>query len=161
MHTANHPTTNQTGPDSRLPTTAACRGVAVITACLLTFLCVLCARWGYADIVATIAMSQQSAILEKAARTGEAVAPQDANEVIVSLLLAQGIDSGNPATAEQLGGAYTIDVQDTSQPKSKRLLSRQWAKAFEQYSRAVALRPTSPYACAGSLYISDRWEGSF
>lgn len=128
------------------------RAIAGVAAGLMLVLGLFCARWGYADLIMTDALSSQSILLGEVTRTGEALSSSGANEVIASLLRAQKIDPDNPATAEHLGGAYTIDVQDASQPGTKRVLTRQWDKAFEQYSRAVALRPTSPYSWANRAW---------
>ena len=152
MDTANHQKTKRPRPDPHLLPSLASRSAAVIGACILVGLTVLCARWGSADLLITDAMSRQAFLQGTAARTGKPVTAQEADEVIASLLHAQWIDPNNPATAEQLGGAYTIDVRDTRQQGSNRAVSRQWAKAFEQYSRAVALRPTSPYAWANRAW---------
>ncbi len=152
MDTANHQKTKRPRPDPHLLPGLTSRCTTVIGAMLLAGLCVLCARWGFADLIVTDAMSRQAYLQAQAARTGDPVTAQGADEVIAALLRAQHIDPHNPATAEQLGGAYTIDVQDTRQQGSHRAVIRQWPKAFEQYSRAVALRPTSPYAWANRAW---------
>lgn len=152
MDTANHQKTKRPRPDSNLLPSLASRSASVIGALLLVGGCVLCARWGSADLIVTDAMSRQAILQGEAARTGDPIIAKDADDVIASLLHAQRIDPNNPATAEHLGGAYTIDVQYTRQQGSNRAVTRQWAKAFEQYSRAVALRPTSPYAWANRAW---------
>ena len=150
-HTASHPKTKPPKPDSRLPA-AAKRIAAVAGAGLLLSLCVFSARWGIADIVVVDALSTQAILQAKATRAGVAVDANEASEVVASLLRAQRIDPGNPATAEQLGGAYTIDVQNKRAAGPNATVTRQWLEAFEQYSRAVVLRPTSPYSWANRAW---------
>lgn len=150
-HTASHPKIKPPRPESHAPGVAI-RVTAGVAAGVLLLLGALCARWGFADLVVTDAISRQVQLETQASRTGVVVAAHEANEVIASLLRAQGIDPGNPTTAEQLGGAYTIDVQDTRLPAADRAMTRQWAKAFEQYSLAVSLRPTSPYSWANRAW---------
>ncbi|MEO8383929.1 MAG: hypothetical protein ABI583_01705 [Betaproteobacteria bacterium] len=98
------------------------------------------------------ALSTQASIQAQATRTGEAVDAKAVSEVIASLLHSQRIDPANPATAEHLGGAYTIDVQNKRDAGSNGAVTRQWPEAFEQYSRAVVLRPTSPYSWANRAW---------
>ena len=131
---------------------AAERVAAVAAAGLLLSLCVFSARWGIADIVVVDALLTQALLQAKATRTGEAVDANEAGEVVASLHRAQAIDPDNPATAEHLGGAYTIDVQNKRVAGPKGALTRQWQQAFEQYSRAVVLRPTSPYSWANRAW---------
>ena len=152
MDTASHQKTKRLKPNSHLLPSIAIRSVVVVGAVLLVAVCVLCARWGFADLIVTDAMSRQALLQGEAARTGVTVTSKEAEEVITSLLRAQRIDPNNPATAEQLGGAYTIDVRKTDRQGSNRAVTREWAKADEQYSRAVALRPTSPYAWANRAW---------
>ena len=151
IHTASLPKIKPPRPESGARNVVA-RWTAGAAAGILLFLGVLCARWGFADLIVTNAMSRQVFLQAEAARTGVAVSSKEADEVITTLLRAQRIDPNNPATAEQLGGSYTIDVQDTRQQGSNRAVTREWAKADEQYSRAVALRPTSPYAWANRAW---------
>ena len=150
-HTGNHQKTKLTKPDSRLPS-AVGRISSLAAAGLLLALCVFCARWGFADLVALDALSTQATLQATATRTGEAVEAKAADEVVSALLRAQHIDPGNPATAEQLGGAYTMDVQKGRDAGPKSAVSRQWSQAYEQYSRAVVLRPTSPYSWANRAW---------
>ncbi|MCY7388509.1 MAG: hypothetical protein LH481_10665 [Burkholderiales bacterium] len=97
-------------------------------------------------------MSTQALLQATATQSGASVDAKEASEVVASLLRAQRIDPGNPATAEHLGGAYTIDVQSRREAGPKSALTRQWPQAFEQYSRAVVLRPTSPYSWANRAW---------
>ena len=150
-HTGSPPKTKPPKPDSRLQS-ALTRIWAVAAAGLLLLLCVFCARWGFADILVAEALSTQALLQAKATRAGEAVDAKEAREVVASLLRAQHIDPGNPTTAEHLGGAYTIDLQDKREAGPKNALTRQWPQAFEQYSRAVVLRPTSPYSWANRAW---------
>lgn len=149
MDTANRPKTKPSRPDSRLRRTIAQRSLAALGAVLLIAVCVLSARLGIADRVSTDAIVRQAALQERTSRTGEPIAANDANAVIDALLLAQRWDPGHPGTAEQLGGAYTLDVREDG---SNGAVSRQWAKAFDQYSNAVVLRPTSPYSWANRAW---------
>lgn len=126
--------------------------MAVAAAGLLLSLCVFCARWGFADILTVDALSTQANLQAKSIRAGEAVDAQEANEVVTTLLRAQHLDPGNPATAEQLGGAYTTDIQNKRDAGPNGAVTRQWPHAFEQYSRAVVLRPTSPYSWANRAW---------
>ena len=150
-HTASHPKIKPPRPESGARNVVAL-WAAGAAAGILLFLGVLCGRWGFADLIVTDAMTRQAFLQGETARTGVPVTSKEADEVIASLLRAQRIDPNNPATAEQLGGAYTIDVHDTRQQGSSRAVAREWAKAYEQYSRAVALRPTSPYAWANRAW---------
>ena len=150
-HTASHPKIKPPRPEPGARNVVAL-WAAGAAAVILLFLGVLCARWGFADLIVTDAMARQAFLQGEAARTGVPVTAKEADEVVASLLRAQRIDPNNPATAEQLGGAYTIDVQDRRQQGSNRAVNREWAKAYEQYSRAVALRPTSPYAWANRAW---------
>ena len=150
-HTASHPKIKPPRLESGARNVVAL-WTAGAAAGILLFLGVLCARWGFADLIVTDAMTRQAFLQGEAARTGVPVTSKEADEVIASLLRAQRIDPNNPATAEQLGGAYTIDVRETDQQGSNRAVTREWAKAYEQYSRAVALRPTSPYAWANRAW---------
>ena len=150
-HTGSPPKTKPPKPDSRLPS-AAERIAAVAAAGLLIALCVFCARWGFADIVVVDALSTQASLQAKAKRAGVAVDAKEASEVIASLHRAQRIDPGNPNTAEHLGGAYTTGVQSKREAGPNGALTRQWPQAFEQYSRAVVLRPTSPYSWANRAW---------
>ncbi len=119
---------------------------------MLLSLCVFCARWGVADLLVVDALATQSLLQAKATRSGSAIDAKEAGEVIASLLHAQRIDPTNPATAEHLGGAYAIDVQNKREAGSKSAIARQWPEAFEQYSRAGVLLPTSPNAWANRAW---------
>jgi len=121
------------------------RGWAALGVCLLIGVCVLCARRGLADLVVIDASARQRALQEEMARTGELATAGEARAVAESFLRAQSLEPGNPATAEQLAGLYTLNARD---PQSGGALGPQWAKAREQYAGAVVMRPTSPYSWA-------------
>ena len=145
MDTANPPKTKRPRPDRRPLRTATRRGLAVVGACLLIGVCVLCARRGWADRVAADATIRLTALQEASARTGAAVAAGEARALAAALELAQRFEPGNPTTAEQLGGLYSLNVREA---EAGAALGSQRARALEQYAMAVALRPTSPYAWA-------------
>ena len=143
MDTANPPKTKKRQtPDSLSRRALAGRSLAAIAALLLIGTCVLCARWGYADLVAADASSRQAAMQEHAAKTGELADAPQANTLRDELMLAQRFDPRNPTTAEQLGGLYALNVREGGAIRNQR------AKALEQYSQAVVMRPTSPYSWA-------------
>ena len=150
-HTGSRPKTKPSKPDSRLPSFAL-RIAAIVAAGLLVSLGAFSARWGLADLVIMDALSTQALLQAKATRAGTSVDAIAVNEVIESLLRAQSIDPNSPAIAEHLGGAYTIDVQENRQATPSGVVTRQWPQAFEQYSRAVVLRPTSPYSWANRAW---------
>ena len=83
--------------------------VPATAALLLIGTCVLCARWGLADLVAADASSRQAAMQEHAAKTGELADAPQANTLRDELMLAQRFDPRNPTTAEQLGGLYALN----------------------------------------------------
>ena len=150
-HTGSPPKTNPPKPDSSLPSVAV-RIAAVAAAGLLVSFGAFSALWGFADLVIVDALSTQVLLQAKATRAGAAVDAKAANEVVASLIWAQSIDPGNPAIAEHLGGAYTIDVQEKREAVPAGVVTRQWPQAFEQYSLAVVLRPTSPYSWANRAW---------
>ena len=151
MATGNPQKTKPPALETRVPFSVV-RFPALAAALILLLLCVFSARWGVADLVAVDALSTQALLQAKATRAGVAIDAQAANEVLASLTWAQSIDPGNPAMAEHLGGAYTIDVQDKREAAPPGAVMRQWPQSFEQYSRAVVLRPTSPYSWANRAW---------
>lgn len=142
---------NKKPPAPDAPATAAIsnRVMAVILGVILLGFCVLSARWGIADQIAIDAMAYQTTIQEGVARTGAHISAIDANLVVTGLLSAHRLDPANPAIAEQLGGAYTLDVRADTPDGA---VTRQWAKAYESYSLANVLRPSSPYAWANRAW---------
>ena len=145
MDTANRPKTKPTRPDSRPHHPVAGRWPAAIGALLLMGVCVLCARWGFADLLASDAIARQAVLQERADGKGEPVAAREAKAVGDALLLAQRFDPGNPTIAEQLGSLYALNVRNGDAGGA---LGSQRAKSLEQYALAVAMRPTSPYSWA-------------
>ena len=119
-------------------------------ALLLIGVCVICARWGLADRIIVDASERQSALQDRIARTGE---PADASEVAVlvdAFLLAQRFEPGNPDIPEQLGGLYAVKVRGGG---ANCVIGNQGAKSLEQFSSAVVMRPSSPYAWANLARI--------
>ena len=150
MDTASHPKTKPRRPDSRPHSTTAGLILPSIGALLLIGVCVLCARWGLADRIIVDAIERQSALQERIARTGE---PADAREVaslVDAFLLAQRFEPGNPGIPEQLGALYALKVRDGG---ASDVIHNQGANALEQFSRAVEMRPSSPYAWANLARI--------
>ena len=147
MDTANRPKTKlkPTRPDSLRRHTVAGRWPAALGALLLAAVCVFCARWGFADLIAQDAIVRQSALSERAARTGAPADARVARAIGEELLLAQRFDPGSPAIAEQLGSLYALNVREGDAGIG---LGAQRGKALEQYSKAAAMRPTSPYSWA-------------
>ena len=121
------------------------RGLAVIGACMLIGVCVLCAQRGLADLVVIDASARQLALQQEMARTGELATAGEVRSVAESFLRAQSLEPGNPATAEQLAGLYTLNARN---PETGGAIGPQWAKGREQYASAVLMRPTSPYSWA-------------
>lgn len=150
MDTASPPKTKPRRPDSRPHRITAGPILPCIGALLLIGVCVICARWGLADRIVVDASERQSALQERIARTGE---PADAREVASladAFLLAQRFEPGNPDIPEQLGGLYALKVRDGS---AGGVTGNQGANALEQFSSAVAMRPSSPYAWANLARI--------
>ena len=151
MDTASPPKTKPRRPDSRPHSTTAGRILACTGALLLIGVCVICARWGLADRIVVDASERQSALQDRIARTGE---PADAREVAsladALFLLAQQLEPGNPDIPEQLGGLYALKVRNGG---AGGIIGNQGAKALEQFSSAVVMRPSSPYAWANLARI--------
>ncbi len=149
-HTVNHPKIKRPRPDSRPLQFVAGRGfLAVVVASLLIGACIVCARWGIADRIASDATMRQMGLQAHAARTGEALSSRDAGALVESFLLAQHLDPANPGLAEQLGGVYALDVREEGADNT---IHRQWQKSLAQYSKAVVMRPTSPYSWANRAW---------
>ena len=137
-------------PDSRSHSTTAGRILPGIGTLLLISICVICARWGLADRIVVDASERQTALQDRIAHTGE---PADAREVaalVDAFLLAQRFEPGNPDIPEQLGGLYALKVRAAG---ASGVIGNQGAKALEQFSSAVVMRPSSPYAWANLARI--------
>ncbi len=145
MDTANRPKKKKRRRPDPLPLHAvAGRGLAGLGALFLIGVCILCARWGFADLLVTDAAERQSALLERARKTGEPPDALQLDAIRDDLVRARHLDPGNPAIAEQLGALYTSNVRNDGAAGA--LIGNQRANALEQYSIAATMRPTSPYA---------------
>ena len=121
------------------------RALAGSGAFLLIGVCVLCARWGMADLGLVDATARQTALQERIAGNGAPADVQEVRAIGEALTRAQHLEPGNPATAEQLGSLFALNVRDAATGNA---IGSQRARALEQYSMAVAMRPTSPYSWA-------------
>lgn len=145
MDTANRPKTKPRRPDSLRLTPGVGRWPAVIGAVLLIGAGVFSVRSGIADLIFQDAIIRQTELSERSARTGTLADMREANAIRDALLHSQRLEPGNPATAEELGSLYSLNVRNVDAGTT---LGAQREKALEQYSRAVELRPTSPYSWA-------------
>ena len=150
MATANPPKIKPRRPDiAPLPGMAG-RSLAVFGAIVLSSVCFVCARWGIADVITEDAVSRQRALQEIALKTREPADAVNANAIRDALLAAQRLEAGNPTLAEQLGELYALAVRGEGAGGTA---GAQHTKALEQYSKAVLLRPTSPYSWANFAWI--------
>ncbi len=150
MVTANPPKIKPRRPDTTRLRGIAGRSLAVIGAFALLSVCVIGARAGIADVIAEDAIARQSALQGIAVKTGEPATALKVKAIREALLDAQRLDAGNPTLAEQLGELYALVVRGEG---ANQFAGAQYDKALEQYSRAVLLRPTSPYSWANLAWI--------
>ena len=161
MDTANRPKTKPRRPDSLRLTPGVGRWPAVIGAVLLIGAVVFGVRSGIADLIIQDAIIRQTEMSEHAARTGTLADMREANAIRDALLHSQRLEPGNPTTAEQLGSLYSLNVRNVDAGTTP---GAQREKALEQYSRAVVLRPTTPYSWANiawTKYHLGQVDGDF
>lgn len=150
MVTANPPKIKPRRPDSTRSVSIAGRLLAALGALALLSACALCARWGIADVIAQDAIARQSALQTFAQKAREPADAVKANAIRDALLAAQQLEPGNPTLAEQLGELHALVVRGEGAAGAA---GAQYAKALAQYSKAVVLRPTSPYSWANLAWI--------
>lgn len=136
--------------DVRDGTTAArYRVIALIGAALLLCIGLFCGRAMYVGWVAHDALAEQAALPARLARADHATAVRETQQLGASLRRWQALDPNDPAVAEWLGGVYTITARGAPTAEAAAV---EWKAAHEQYSMAVVLRPTSPYAWANRAW---------
>ncbi len=145
MDTANRPKTKPRRPDSLARQAVGGRVMAGLGAFFLTGVCILCARWGYVDLLVMDAAERQAALVDRVTKTGAPPDTEQVNAIRDEFMRAQRLDARNPTIAEQLGALYALNVRGGEAGGG---IGSQRAKALEQYSLATVLRPTSPYAWA-------------
>ncbi len=146
MDTASHPKTRRRPrPESHAEHSFTARVVALGGAVTLCAACVLCARWGFSEIILSEAITRQEALAERSMRTGEAALTREIREINEALVLAQRIDPGNPTTAESRGSLHLLNVRESDDGYAT---GGQQSIALEQFALALALRPGSPYTWA-------------
>ena len=118
------------------------RIAAGILAGALLWACVVCARWGLADLAISDVMALEAQVVDRLARTGVGATPQEAEALFGTLKFAQQLEPANPAVAEHFGQLHFLGLVSAAPNDSGH------TSTLTPYLRAVRLRPTSGYAWA-------------
>jgi len=130
-------------------TSAIGRACALIGAVVLIGIGLYCGRTTYVGVLAHNALAQQAALPARVVKADRVTAVKEAQQLGEALRRWQELDPNDPALAEWLGGYYALTVRDGP---TGDVVGGQWKMAHEQYSKAVVLRPTSPYAWANRAW---------
>ncbi len=130
-------------------TSARYRVIALIGALALLATSLYCGRAVLVGWVAHDALAEQAALPARLAKADRDAVVRETQQLGASLRRWQALDPNDPAVAEWLGGYYTITARNAPTAEA---VAVEWRAAHEQYSKAVVLRPTSPYAWANRAW---------
>lgn len=130
-------------------TPARYRVIALIGALALLGIGLFCGRAVVVGWVAHDVRSEQAALPARLAKADHDTAVRETQQLGASLHRWQELDPHDPEVAEWLGDHYTITARNAPTPEA---VAVEWRAAHEQYSKAVVLRPTSPYAWANRAW---------